>query len=154
MQPEIKGSVVTCHLCEKSLERQRSFVCKRCKKSPFCLEHMDSEYKICSGCAAEERIRLYNDIRRQEKSVKGFLRFTQFVFILAAMFFAFDRLVNEHIPEFLKGSIFFEYAFYFGGAAVAGMALCYVIILSQKQKMKEVENKIQSHKGDSRYMFR
>jgi hypothetical protein len=34
------------------------------------------------------------------------------------------------------------------------MAFCYLLILSQKQKMKEVQDKIQSHKTDSRYMFR
>ncbi len=154
MQAATTASVVKCLLCEKSLETRRSFACGRCKKSPFCLEHLDSEYRVCSGCAAEKRIELYHAIMMQGKSVKGFLRFTQFMFMLAAVFFVFDRLVNEHIPEFLKGSIFFDYVFYWGGAAVAGMALCYVIILSQRQKMKEVEDKIHSHKVHSRYLFR
>jgi hypothetical protein len=154
MQPQTVGSVLRCLLCEKPVENQRFFTCRRCKKSPFCLEHLDQEYKVCTGCAAEERVRLYRDIVRQERSVKGFLRFTQFVFMLAAMFFAFDRLANEYVPVFLKESFFFEYVFYWGGAAVVGMALCYLIIFSQKQKIREVEDKIQSHKVDARYLFR
>ncbi len=146
--------MVKCMLCEKLIEDRRSFTCKRCGKSPCCLQHLDREYRVCSGCAAEERIRLRGDIMRQARSVKGFLRFTQFVFILAALFFALDMLVNEHVPEVLRESVFFAYVFYWGGAAVAGMVLCYVLILSQQQKRKEIEEWIQSHKAHSRYFPR
>jgi hypothetical protein len=90
----------------------------------------------------------------QGKSLRGFLRFAQFVFVLAALFFVFDRFFGEYIPEFLQGSIFFEYVFFWGGAAVVAMVLCYLITISQEHKIKEIGDKIQSHKTDSRYMFR
>lgn len=145
--------MVKCYLCEKSVEGQRTFACRRCRKSPLCPEHLDSEYKVCSGCAAEERIRLYNNLLNQERSVKGFLRFTQFIFILSALFFAGDRLFSAYMPEFLKENIV-EYVYYWGGTAVVGMAFCSMVILSQKQKIKAVQDKIQSHTLHSRYMFR
>jgi ribosomal protein L37E len=154
MQPQMKGTPVKCLICDKSLESRKTFTCRKCGKSPFCFEHLDREYKACSGCAAEERMRVYRNLVSQERSLRGFLRFTQFIFILAVLFFAVDRFFNEQIPEFLKGSVFFAYVFFWGGAALFGMVLCYALILSQKQKMKEVQLKIQSHKMDSRYMFR
>jgi len=146
MQPETNGSLVKCCLCEKSLESRKSFACKGCKKSPFCLEHLDPEYKVCSGCATEERIRLYNNLLRQEKGVKGFLRLTQFILVMAIIFLAARNLVHEHIPEFIRENMFFEYVFVWGGAAALGIILCYVIISSQKQKMKEIDGKIHDHK--------
>jgi len=154
MGPEQESARVKCLICEKPLESQKSFACKRCKKKPVCFEHLDREYKVCLGCAAEERMRVYRDLLGQERSLKGFFRFTQFVLFLSILFFAADRFYHEYVPEFLRGSIFFEYVYYLGGTAMTGMVLCSVLILSQKQKMKEVQDKIQSHKTDSRYMFR
>jgi ribosomal protein L37E len=153
-EPGPQVATAKCLICEKPIEGQKTFTCRRCSKSPFCLDHLDREYKMCSGCGAEERIRVYGYLVSQERSLRGFLRFSQFVFVLAVLFFAFNRFFDEHIPDFLKGSVFFEYALYLGGAAAGGMAFCYLLILSQKQKMKEVQDKIQSHKTDSRYMFR
>jgi hypothetical protein len=40
-------TLVKCLICDKSLENGGTFTCKRCRKSPFCLEHLDPEYKIC-----------------------------------------------------------------------------------------------------------
>ena len=156
VQPESKVTTVKCIICEKSLESQKTFTCRRCKKSPLCFEHLDREYRVCSGCAAEERIRTYRDLVGQERSLRGFLRFTQFVFVLAVLLFALDRFFYEYIPESLKSSIFFEadLYLYFGVVALVGMVICYVFIFSQKQKMKEVRDKIDVHKADSKYMFR
>lgn len=154
MGPEPDIARVKCLICEKPLESQNIFACRKCRKSPFCFDHLDREYKVCPGCAVEERMKVCRDLLGQERSLKGFFRFTQFVLFLSILFFAADRFYHEYIPEFIRGSIFFEYVYYLGGAAVTGMVLCYVLILSQKQKMKEVQDKIQSHKTDSRYMFR
>ena len=154
MEAETKGTTVKCLVCEKTAEPQKMFMCRSCRKSPFCFEHLDGEYRICSGCAAEKRITLYHDLLVQERSVRGFLRFTQFIVVLAVFFFSFDRFFHEYIPDFVKGSVFFEYVFYWGGAAVAAMGLCYVIIVSQKQRMRDVDDKIQSHRAHSRYLFR
>ena len=155
-QPQPKAAAVKCLICEKSIESQKTFTCRRCRKSPFCFEHLDREYKVCSGCAAEERIRAYRALVGQERSLRGFLRFTQFVVVFALLFFVFDRFFSEEIPESLKSNIFFEYDLYlyFGGVALAGMVFCYMLILSQKQKMKEVRDKIDGHKTDSKYIFR
>ncbi len=155
-QTDPKFAVVKCLICEKSIESQNTFTCKRCRKASLCFDHLDREFRLCSGCAAEERIRVYNNLIGQERSLRGFLRFTQFVFVLALLLFALDRFFYEYAPDFLKTNVFFErdLYLYFGAAAAVGMAFCYALIIPQKQKMKEIKEKIQRHKTDSRYMFR
>lgn len=101
-------------------------------------------------------MRGYRALVGQERSLKGFFRFTQFVVVLALLLFVFDRFFSDQMPESLKSNIFLEYdlCLYFGGVALAGMVFCYVLILSQKKKMKEVKDKIDGHKTDLKYMFR
>jgi ribosomal protein L37E len=149
-----KAFTVKCVICEKDTEPRKSFVCRRCGKSPFCLEHLDSELKICSGCAAEERIRLYNNLSKQGKSIRGFFRLFEFIFIVAAIFFVAGKLFSEHLPEFITENIFFQYLFLWGGVAVAGIILCFILLQIQQQKIKEIEERLQSHKVYSRYLHR
>ncbi len=151
LRTEIKRNLVKCEICEKTVESVRTFTCRRCRKSSFCLDHFDPEYKVCSGCAAEERIRLYNNLLRQERSLKSFLRLAQFLFIVAAISFAARRFLWEDIPQFMKTNVVFEYVFYWGATAIAGMVLCYLIIFSQRGRIKGVQNKIQDHKVYSKY---
>lgn len=143
--------VPKCEICGKIAEASRSFACRRCRKSPLCLDHLDSEYRVCSGCAAEERISLYNNLLRQGRSVRGFLRLTEFLFVLAVMFFVAKEFFWEQLPEFIKGNVVFDYVFLWGGAAIAGMVLGFIVIRSQKGRLKEVGDKIEDHKARSRF---
>lgn len=159
MQSDIKDrdqgkETVRCIICEKHAEKQKTFTCRKCRKTPFCLEHLDAEFKLCSGCAAEKRMGLYNNLIRQEGSIKAFLRLIQFIFVVVAVFFVVKQLFYEHVPEFMKVNIFFENLFIWGGVAAGGMVFCYVLLYSQRRKIGEIEEKIQSHKVYSRYVFR
>ncbi|HXX53262.1 MAG TPA: hypothetical protein VEI28_01685, partial [Thermodesulfovibrionales bacterium] len=58
------------------------------------------------------------------------------------------------IPDFLKVNIFFDYLILWGGISLAGMALSYIVLISQGQKIRELEDKIQGHKTSSRYFSR
>lgn len=155
VQPDRKKDrTVKCLICDRLAESGKTFTCRKCRKSPFCFEHLDPEYKICSGCAVEERIRLSNSLLRQEKGVRGFLRLSQFILLMAIIFLAAAKLFHEHVPEFIRENIFFEYVYVWGAAAAVGIILCYIVIASQKQKIKEIEGKIRDHKAYSRYTFR
>jgi len=149
-----EGKRVTCVICGKQTASQKTFVCKRCKKAPLCIEHMDREYKTCLGCAAEERLTLYHDLTVQTRNVTSFLRLTQFIFTLAVFFFGVKRYLYGLIPDFLKVNIFFDYLILWGGISLAGMALSYIVLISQGQKIRELEDKIQGHKTSSRYFSR
>ncbi len=155
VQPGRKNApTVKCLICDRLVERGKTFTCRKCRKSPFFFEHLDPECKICSGCAVEEMIRPSNSLLRQEKGVRGFLRLNQFILLVAFVFVAAAKLFHEHIPEFISGNIFFEYVYVWGAAAVVGIVLCYIVVASQKQKIKEIEGKIRNHKAYWRYTFR
>jgi hypothetical protein len=143
-----------CVICGKQTESQKTFVCKRCKKSPLCFEHMDREYKVCSACAAEERLTLYHNLTTQERNIKSFLRLMQFILMLVIIFYGVKRFLYELVPDFLKVNVFFDYLFLWGGISLAGLALCYIMLISQRQKLREIEDKIQDHKASSRYRRR
>jgi len=152
--PARGGNAVTCIICGKQAEGQKTFACKRCKKRPLCFEHMDREYKVCSGCAAEERLTLYHNLTTQEKNVKSFLRLMQFILTLVVIFYGVKRFLYGLVPDFLKVNVFFDYLVLWGVISVAGLALCYSILISQRQKIREIEDKIQDHKASSRYVHR
>ena len=152
MPPE--GKAVTCVICGKQTESQKTFVCKRCKKAPLCFEHMHREYKVCSGCAAEERLTIYHNLTTQKRNVRSFLRLMQFILTLVIIFYGVKRFLYDLGPDFLKVNVFFDYRSIWGGISLAGTALCYILLLSQRQKFKEIEDKIQDHKTSSRYFHR
>jgi hypothetical protein len=153
-QSDREGSTSVCILCGEKIERQKSFTCRKCRKTPFCLDHLDREYKLCPGCAAERRIKYYNDLLRQEKNIKAFLRLAQFVFMVSAVLFVAGRFFSDYVPEILKDNIFYNHLFVWGGMAIGAMFLCYILVASQKQKVRGIEEKIQDHRVDSRYMRR
>lgn len=118
------------------------------------MDHLDREFKVCGGCAAEMRIKHYNDLLRQEKNLKAFLGLAQFIFMVSALLFASGRFFNDYVPEILKENIFYRHLFVWGGLAAGGILLCYVVLYSQRQKVRELGEKIQGHKIDSRYSWR
>lgn len=115
------------------------------------MKHLDGEYKLCSGCAFEKRVKLHKDLLQQEKSLRGFLRFAQFIFIFSTILFSASRLFAEQIPDFVRDNIFFEYLFFWGGVAVIGMATSYFLLLSQKRKIQEMGDKIRNSTADNRF---
>lgn len=143
-----------CLICDKYIEHVKTFTCKKCKKPNLCLEHMDPEYKICSSCAMEGRVRLQNNIERQVNGIKGLLRLLQFVFIAAAILFASKKLIYDHLPEFIKESIFLEYAALWGIISISGMLLCYIFIFLQKQQLTGIGDKVHNQTIQARYINR
>jgi hypothetical protein len=150
-RPETRETAVKCIGCDKPVEKAKTFMCRRCKRSPFCFTHLDQEFKICSGCAFEMRVRLYNDLLKQEKSLRGFLRLMQFIFILSALLFSGTRLFVERIPDLVRDNIFFEYVYVWGALAVIGMAVCYMVLFSQKQKAAALNENIHATTAEKRF---
>jgi hypothetical protein len=137
-----KENPLKCAYCEHSIDDLRHFSCKKCRKSPLCIEHLDREYKTCTACAAEKRIRLYHDLQAQEKSLKGFLRLTQFIFLFVAVLFTASRIFPEHFPDYLKGSVFFEYIYLWGTLSALTMLIIYFLRSSQRRKIDKLDQTI------------
>lgn len=118
------------------------------------MTHLDTEYKLCPGCATEQRIKHYNDLLRQERGIIAFLRLTQFIFMVSVILFAADRFSYDLYFEVLSANIFHEYLFLWAGASIFCVIVCYILLFLQKQKMRLMEDKIQDHRISSRYMRR
>ena len=140
-----------CLACEQEIDKRGSFSCKQCRKSPFCMEHLDREFKVCPGCAAEKRIASYNSLVRQERNLTGFLRLSQFIFIVVAILFAAGRLFRNAIPSFIRDNIFFKYLFLWGGLAALGMACCCLFLPAQRRKIKEIDGSIREQRAYRKY---
>jgi len=149
-----EGKAVTCVICGKKIQGQKAFACKRCRKTPVCFEHMDREYKVCSGCAAEERLTLYHTLITQERNVNSFLRLMQFILALVVIFYGVKRFLYELVPDLLRVNVFFDHLILWGGISLAGVAFCYILLISQRQKIREIEDKIQDHKASTKYLRR
>jgi hypothetical protein len=153
--PDPRGTkAASCVICGKQTESQKTFVCRRCRKAPLCFEHLDREYKACSACAAEERLTLYHNLVTQKRNIKSFLRLMQFILTLVVIFYSVKRFLYELVPDPLKVNVLFDYLFLWGGISLAGMAMCYVLMISQGQKMRDLEDKIQDHKAYTKYLRR
>ena len=140
-----------CIGCDKSVEKARTFMCRKCRRSPFCLAHLDGELKVCSGCAFEKRVSLYNELLKQEKGLKGFLRLIQFIFVLSAMLVSASRFFGERIPDHIRENVLFTYAYLWGGLAVIGMAVSYLVLFLQKQKAASLNEKIHETTAEKKF---
>jgi hypothetical protein len=150
MSEERGRDTVKCLYCERYVDAGKTFSCRRCRKKPICLDHRDREYGVCSGCAAEARIVRYRDLLGQEKSLRSFLRLSQFVFMVGAFLFAAKRFFAEHLPAYIAENPFLQYPLIFGGTAVAGIVFCYACLSSQKGKLAQVEQEIHRHRAVQR----
>ena len=145
-----KAGLLRCGICEHYIEPRRSFTCRKCRKSPLCLEHLDHEYKICSGCASEKRLNLYHDLLQQERNLRGFMRLAQFLFIVAAIFFVALRVFPDLLPDYLRELVSFEYLYIWGALSITGMVLCLILLSAQRRKLKELDAEIRGKRIFSR----
>ncbi|HXX53521.1 MAG TPA: hypothetical protein VEI28_03015 [Thermodesulfovibrionales bacterium] len=146
-----RTATAVCRACEQEIGKRGSFTCKQCRKSPFCLEHLDREFKVCPGCAAEERIAFYSNLVRQERNLTAFLRFSQFIFIVVAILFAAGRFFRSSIPSYIRDNVFFEYLFLWGGLAALGMVCCILFLPGQRKKIREIDGSIRGPREYRKY---
>ena len=142
-----KENPLKCVSCGRYIDDLRHFGCRKCGKTPLCIDHLDREYKICSSCASEKRLQLYKALTAQEKSLTGFLRLSQFIFIFTAILFSASRIFPEYFPVYLKESTFFEYIYLWGGLSALAMMIVYFLRSSQKRKLTELELKIRQQEA-------
>jgi len=140
-----------CLACKRIIDHRGGFACKQCRKSPFCVSHLDGEFKVCPGCAAENRIKSYNNLLRQEKSLRGSLKLSEFIFIVVAILFASERLFPDFIPDFMRENIFFQYIFVWGALAVLGILICSLFLPAQRRKLQELDSSIREQRAYRKY---
>jgi len=145
-----EDAIVQCIVCERYTDSRLTFSCRQCRKSPLCLTHKERKYGVCTWCAAEKEMQIYNSLKTQERSIHAFMKLSQFIFILVSMLFIAKKFFFDIIPLYVKDTILLEYLFPFGGFSIAAIAFSYLVLFSQRKKLREIEAKIEVHKNLSR----
>lgn len=138
---ELKHAELTkCLICDVYLAEREGFTCPKCKRGPLCGLHKFQGKRICTSCAFDIKSRELMEIRNQERGLKGFLRLSEFVFLLCAIFFILMKIGWLESMDFLQETIITDYVVYsMGGVSLIAYGIFYLILLSQKNKMKEIE---------------
>ena len=131
-----------CPVCEHYFKRAEGFTCIKCKRGLLCNKHKVAGTKECAGCVMERRNKDLFDLRSQERSLKGFLRLLQFIFLVFAMFFIALKIGLDDTVEFLKDSFIIDILPYIGGGAFLGYIVVYFALHNQKSKTLALENVI------------
>ena len=142
-----KADLLECPLCGAYLRRSEGFTCTRCKRGPFCRRHRIPGEKVCAGCLLEIKNEEISSLREQEKSLKGFSLFLQFIFFIFTIFYISNKLGLGEFMQLLMIDIIAEYSLYIGLLALLGSLIFYLIIRSQRSRLLELEtqvNKIRS----------
>jgi hypothetical protein len=133
-----------CIACGQYLENVRHFRCKKCRKGPMCMSHLDVESDICSACSMEIRAKRLKNLSGTQKSANGIFRLMEFIFILCAVFFAATRLMPEHMPEFLKDNIFSRNLYIWAGISAFGSVVFCASSRILKGKVVSLEEEIKT----------
>lgn len=132
-----------CVECGRYIEPLRSFICKSCKRRPLCREHKDPKMLgLCVKCANTIRRDRVDDLKSGLRSMKGFLRFLQFIFLASSILFAVQRLMPEIIPAYISENIVFLHVYIIGIVSAVLFVVVYFIYLGQKNSMRELESEI------------
>ncbi len=134
---------VQCVECEQHIDPFAGFICKSCKRRPLCQDHGDPQQRgFCIKCANRMRRRKLNDLKGGLKSMKGFLRLLQFVFLVFAVLFVTQRLMPEVAPAFIWDNFFAKHLYVWGVLSAVGFVAIYIVYLGQKSSIKNLEFEI------------
>jgi hypothetical protein len=138
-----KGEMRRCPICEAYLEKNGGFFCPKCKRGPLCRNHRLPGERVCTGCSFDAKAKELRALKNQEQNIRGFLRLTQFVFLLFAVFFVSVEIGLLDKVEFLQEVPLSDYVLYaMGVVSVTGYVVFYLILLGQKSKFKELEKEL------------
>ncbi len=138
---------VQCPVCDTYIRKDEGFTCPRCKRGPLCRSHRARGKRECEGCVLEMQAEELGDLRRQEESIKSFLRLLQFLFIVFAIVFIALRAGVAETIEFLQYSFIPQSLELLGGLSVVGYVLFTLILYNQRQRIRGLESEM----NDSRF---
>jgi hypothetical protein len=143
----VKGEMRRCPVCEVYLEKNEGFFCPKCKRGPLCRNHRLPGERVCTGCSFDAKAKELRKLKTQEQNIRGFLRLTQFIFLLFAVFFVSVKIGLFDTVDFLQDVPFSDHLLYaMGIVSVTGFAVFYVILLDQKNKVRVLETDLNNLK--------
>lgn len=146
---------VQCVECEQFMDPFATFICRSCKRRPLCPTHQDSEFRgLCSTCANGVRRKKLAELQSGLKSLKGFLRLLEFLFIVIAIIFTAQRLMPDLSPPFIWDNFFVKHLYIWGALSAAGFVVLYLVYLGQKNSVRNLMSELDSAVPAVRYRTR
>jgi len=136
---EDKKDLSRCRVCEVYLHAEESFFCPRCRKGPLCRKHRVPDRKECSCCVFDIRKKELQALKGQEMSIKQFLYFLQFLFLVFAVFFVALKFGLGDVIEILQEPMLAKYLLYLGIIPVVAYILFTLILYNQRGKIADAE---------------
>lgn len=144
MTDKEKGAedLIQCTVCGDYFRASEAYSCPRCRRTGMCRKHRVPGTRECASCVYEKKSRELHQMRQQLSSLRSFLRLTQFVLIVFIILFIALRTGLPEIVEFLQFGIITENLPYIGGAALIAYMVFFLILQSQKQQVKALEEQL------------
>ncbi len=144
------GDTTKCSICSDYLNSNEAFFCPKCKKGPLCKKHRLPRRKECISCVFDWTLNEVHILRGQEKNIKSFINFLQFLFIAFAI--AFIALTFGFLEEiaYLKENLVIKNITYLGIGTALLLIIFYLVMLIQMRKIKEIEAELDKI-GGKRY---
>ena len=149
---EDKQELLRCAVCDVYVRRGEGFTCPRCRRGPLCKSHRVPQSRECASCVFDMKNKELIALREQEQSLKSFLRLLQFLFIVFAILFVSVRTGTAEVLQFLQDSVIADGFGYMGVLSVACYALFYLLLLSQRQRIRSMESEL--NKAEFRRMVK
>jgi hypothetical protein len=137
-----KEEQIKCPICSEYFIFNEGFYCPHCKKGPLCKKHRVPGGKECISCRFEIMLNETKLLCRQEKNMKSFIRFLQFLFIVLAILFITLKFGILEDVKFLTNNIFTKNLPYIGIGTILLHVIFYIILFNQKQKMIKLESEM------------
>jgi hypothetical protein len=134
------GELLRCPVCDVYVTREEGFICPRCRRGPLCKSHRVPGRRECASCVFDMQNKELIALREQEQSLNSFLRLLQFLFLVFAVLFVALRTGVTEVLDFLQDSVITAGFGYMGVLSVVGYAIFYLLLLSQRQKIREMES--------------
>ena len=134
-----REELIRCVACDDYIKSSDGFYCQKCRKGPLCRKHRLSGRRECRSCTIDLKLREMNLLKRQEKNIRSFIRFVQFLFMVFSIFFvAIKFSLAEEVP-FLHNHLITESLLYLGIGSVVLYGIFFAVLLNQRSKIDSIE---------------
>jgi hypothetical protein len=132
-------NMIKCAICGEHFNANEAFSCPKCKKGPLCRKHRITGRKECLSCSFDVTLKEVNILRGQEKHIKGFINFLQFLFIAFAIIFIASTFGLLEEIAYFKENLIINNISYFGIGTAVLLIIFYLIVSNQKHKIEKIE---------------
>jgi len=137
-----REDLIRCAACDDYINSNDGFYCPKCKKGPLCRKHRLSGRRECRSCTIDLKLREITLLKQQEKNIRSFIGFVQFLFLVFAIFFIAIKFSLTEEVSFLHNRLITESLLYLGIGSVVLYGIFFVVLLTQRGKIDSIESTI------------